>query len=118
MGTPGELSDRPVAQRVALLTLAHLTRRDRVPAHAGDVVRTTRSRLDEANIDALGRVGEAGLSRALNRLEADGLVETTNGEASPVGKGRPAYRLVVDVAAVEGLATDDQLAGFVEPTDD
>jgi predicted ArsR family transcriptional regulator len=108
MSSNEALAKRPISQRVVLLGLAHHARTDAEPAHTGEVVRACTGRIHGEEIDALGRVGEAEVSRALNRLEAEGLVEMEpSTEPSPVGKGRPAYSLAVDVEAVVAFASDD-----------
>lgn len=102
--------------RVVLLTVAHLSKADETPAHTGQVIRANADNLDTVEVDTLGKVSEAEVSRALNRLENEGLVEMANqGSTSPVGKGRPAYSLAVDVETVlGGLSNDEDISPLVE----
>ena len=65
--------------------------------------------------DATGRLSEADVSRALNTLSAEGLLdEGASDDRSPVGKGRPAYTLAVDdSAALDALAGQESVAPLV-----
>jgi DNA-binding transcriptional ArsR family regulator len=102
--------------QVVLLTVSHLSKRGETPAHTGEVIRTSGDLLDGVDLDALGSVSEAEVSRSLNRLEAAGLVAMADqDDSSPVGKGRPVYKLTVDVETVmTTLREDDTLAPVVE----
>ncbi|MEF8776956.1 MAG: hypothetical protein V5A43_10720 [Haloarculaceae archaeon] len=110
---PDELS---LPQRVVLLSLTHCVETDDDGSvHTGDVIRTARAHLDLLGDRAVGKLGEADVSRALNLLEAEGLVTQESRHSSPTGKGRPVYRPTVDretVAAV--LETDDHVAPMLE----
>ena len=110
------LAERPLPQRVVLLGLAHFDRTDADPAHTGEIVRACAGPLEAADGRIVGRLGEAEVSRALNSLEAGGLVEMENTrEASPVGKGRPAYRLALSPETVAAAAReDDEVAPLFE----
>lgn len=115
MATDVDVEDLPLAQRVVLLGLAELERGEETPAHSGQIVRTCTDYLERSDVDALGRLGEAEVSRALNRLEVDGLVDMERADdSSPVGKGRPSY---VPEPAAEDLLTsleaDEQLGSLV-----
>ncbi len=109
-----------LSSRVVLLTITQLTQHDETPAHTGQVIRANADHLDAIEADTLGKVSEAEVSRALNRLEDKELVEMANqSEKSPVGKGRPAYTLAVDVETVlNELADDDAVGPLVEQVDD
>lgn len=109
-----------LSSRVVLLTITHLTQNDETPAHTGQVIRANADHLDAVEADTLGRVSEAEVSRALNRLEDKGLVEmASQREKSPVGKGRPAYTLAVDIETVlDDLADDDAVGPLVEQVDE
>lgn len=109
-----------LSSRVVLLTVVHLTQTDETPAHTGQVIRANADHLDAVEADTLGKISEAEVSRALNRLEDQGLVEMANeSEKTPVGKGRPAYTLAVDVETVlDELTDDDDVRLLVEQVDD
>lgn len=110
-----DLDDRPLPERVALATLAHCVRRTEGRVHTGHVSRTCRTHRDALGVEALGRLGEAEVSRALNRLEAEGLVESERQDTTPTGKGRPAYRPVPGVEDVlRASRADEQVRGLVE----
>jgi len=106
--------------QVVLLTVTHLSRHGETPAHTGEVIRTSGDLLEDVDIDALGTVSEAEVSKALNRLEAAGFVEMADhDDSSPVGKGRPAYRLAVETETVlETLNEDDAVAPAVDEVTD
>jgi hypothetical protein len=114
-----ELSDvegTTLTQRVVLLGVAELSGRDDVPAHAGEIVSVCVDHVDEVGGDVLGRVSEADVARALNRLEDADLVERAEvGDTSAVGKGRPAYVLPMGATALcETLDGDDRLTRLVD----
>lgn len=115
MSTHTELAAASLAERVTLLGVTYLAGRGETPIHAGEIVGTCTWEFDDVDADVLGNLSEADVSRALNQLEADGAVEqTTDGDASPVGKGRPRYSLAVAPEAVfDSYATDDRLAALV-----
>lgn len=111
-----DLTSATFPERVTLLGIAYLSTEGEVPAHAGRIVETCTWRFDEIGRDVLGKVSEADVTRALNRLEAQGVVrETDAGNSSPVGKGRPRYALTVDASEVlDAFDDDDRLATLVD----
>jgi hypothetical protein len=110
------IASRPLSDRVVLLCLVDLELSGATPAHAGRVVRATRTDVDAVEAETLGRLSEAEVSRALNRLNADGLAEVEMadpGDRSPSGKGRPEYAPAVGPDTVlDGLADDDQVGSL------
>lgn len=107
-----DIASRPLSSRVVLLCLADLELEDSTPAHTGEIVRETKDRLGTVEADTMGKLSEAEANRALNRLEADGLVEMDERDrTSPTGKGRPAYSLGVGPDAVIGALSDDEDVG-------
>lgn len=115
MTTDEALDDLPLPQRVVLLSLTHCVETDDGAVHTGEVIRTARDNLDLLGDHALGKLGEAEVSRALNLLEAEGLVSQESRDRSPTGKGRPVYRPAVDRATVTAaLESDDQVAAILE----
>lgn len=109
---------RPLPERVVLLTLAHCVRRASSPVHTGQVMQACRDHHEALGRHALGRLGEADVNRALNRLEADGIVETASRDPSPTGKGRPVYRPVPSTdAVVQAARGDEQVADIVDALD-
>lgn len=111
-----DLTTASLSERVTLLGVTYLASRDATPVHTGEVVSTCTWEFGDVEADVLGSLSEADVSRALNRLEAGGVVEQAFGEdASPVGKGRPRYSLCVDPETVlDSYATDDRVAALVE----
>lgn len=105
-----------LTERVVLLGVADLTARGADPAHSGAVVSACSNRLADVDGDVLGHLTESDVIRALNRLEAAGLVtETVPDDPSPVGKGRPRYELGPGPEVVlDSLAGDDRLARAVD----
>ncbi|WP_201289165.1 hypothetical protein [Halovenus carboxidivorans] len=112
----GELDSRSLSGRIVLLCLVDLEQEQSTPAHTGEVVRESRDLLDSVERDLVDSLSEAAVNRALNRLEADGLVEMSSpAGTSPTGKGRPKYTLAVDPAeVVEPLADDSEVAPLAE----
>ncbi|MEF8785089.1 MAG: hypothetical protein V5A45_04085 [Haloarculaceae archaeon] len=108
-----------LSSRVVLLTVTQLSQNGETPAHTGQVIRANADGLDAVDADTLGKISEAEVSRALNRLEDEKLVEMANQrEKSPVGKGRPAYTLAVDIETVlDELADDETVAPLVKQVD-
>jgi len=108
----GHLRSRAFSDRVVLLGLVALSAAGETPAHTGRVVRTCDERAGSIRADVLGRVSEAEVNRALNRLEADGYVDCVDGDdTSPVGKGRPQYTLATERGAVVDALVDDEQVG-------
>jgi predicted transcriptional regulator len=114
------ISSLSLSGRVVLLTVTHLSQRGETPVHTGQVIRANGDQLESVDIDTLGKISEAEVSRALNRLEDEELVTMAEqDDTSPVGKGRPAYTLDVDIDDVlDALAADDTVAPLVEQVDD
>lgn len=112
----GEPASRPLSARIVLLCLVDLENAASTPVHTGEVVRESRDLLETVERDLMDSLSEAAVNRALNRLEADGLVEmSTPSGTSPTGKGRPKYTLAVDTSEVlEPLAGDDEVAPIVD----
>lgn len=112
----GELDSRPLSGRIVLLCLADLEHTASTPVHTGEVIRESRDLLETVERDLMDSLSEAAVNRALNRLEADGLVEmSTPSSTSPTGKGRPKYTLSVEpVDVIEPLTRDDEVEPIAE----
>lgn len=108
----GDLPSRSLSDRIVLLCLVDLKQTTQTPVHTGEVVRETRDLLDDIDQHLLDSLSEAAVNRALNRLEADGLVEmATSSDTNPTGKGRPEYTLAADPEeVVSPLADDEEVA--------
>ncbi|WP_299334429.1 hypothetical protein [Haloplanus sp.] len=115
----GSLDSTTLVQRLTLIGVGSLSMRDETPAHAGRVARVCDEQADAVEADVLGSVSEAEVTRALNELEAAGLVDTAEtNDRSPVGKGRPAYHLDYDPATlVSRFESDDRLERVLDPLD-
>ncbi|MFB6103088.1 MAG: hypothetical protein ABEJ73_11045 [Haloplanus sp.] len=107
--TDDSLGSTTLIQRLVLIGLSQLAAADETPVHAGEIARTCSQQTDAVDADVVGSVSEAEATRALNDLEADGLVETTDStNHSPVGKGRPRYEPAIDASAlIEAFGDDD-----------
>ncbi|SFR86316.1 hypothetical protein SAMN05216559_0204 [Halomicrobium zhouii] len=102
------LDSTSVTERLVLHELAELDRADRTPAQATDVLQACRGRLEELETVVGSRLTEGDLVRACRTLEDRGLVTGNRPErTSPVGKGRPAYELDVEVETVREFVSDD-----------
>jgi predicted transcriptional regulator len=106
-----DIASRSLSEKVVVLCLADLGSAGETPAHTARVVRASREHLDAVEEETLGKLPEAAVNRALNRLEADGIVTMVDADdRSPAGKGRPEYALAVGTdAVVDALAEDDQV---------
>jgi predicted transcriptional regulator len=111
-----DLSETTLAQRLVLLGVLHLDQTGETPAHTIDVIHACTDHLDDVDADLVGDLSEAEVSRALNRLEADGFVrKVVEGERSAVGKGRPTYALQVDEETLlDDLADDRRVVRLVD----
>jgi len=122
---PGDMSDTAaidettLTHRVVLLGVADLAAADGTPAHAGEVRRVCRDDLAAVEGDVLGTLTEAEVTRALNELEAEGLVSATRGDTSATGKGRPRFDLGVDRDSLfADLRADDRISSLVDERSD
>lgn len=110
-----DIAETTLTHRVVLAGLASLDESDGTPAHAGEVRRVCTADLDAVDADVVGTLDEAEVSRALNELEAEGLVTASTDDTSATGKGRPRYTLAVETdALVATLADDGRLDAVLE----
>lgn len=111
-----DIEQTSVSERVVLLSMSQFSLTGQTPVHTGEVVRAASDHLDAVETETLGKLDEAAVNRALNRLESKGFVEMAAfNRNSPVGKGRPTYTLDVDVEhVIETLGDDDTVAGLVD----
>lgn len=110
-----ELDSASFPTQVVLTGVLELARDGETPAHAGEIRATCNEALEAVESDALGTVTEAEVSRTLNELEADGLVDGSRDETSATGKGRPKYVLGVQAEAIRGaLESDDRVAPLID----
>lgn len=107
------IDETTLVERVVLLGVTWLEVREETPARLDEARSVCNDQLREVT----GRLSEADVATALNTLSAAEFVEEVTRESeSPVGKGRPAYSLTIDIEeTLEALATDEQLA---EPVDE
>lgn len=101
-------------QRIVLLSVATLERDEETPATVNVI--TVRAQEHAAGLAEIGKLTEAEVDRALNVLDAEGLVSMpATDEKSPVGKGRPAYEMAVDVETpLEALSDDEDVGSLIE----
>ena len=111
-----DIALRSLSDRVVLLCLVDFELSGAAPVHTGRVVRATKEHIDAVDTETLGKLSEAEVSRALNRLDADGLVEIVeSGDQSSTGKGRPEYAPAVESETVLGaLAEDGQVGALAD----
>lgn len=116
MSDGSRLAAASLLEKVTLVALADLTIRDETPSYPFEVRSAIGDSIDPLADEVIGMSDEAAVSRALNSLEADGLITLDDSaERSPVGKGRPAYVLHSDPDDVLGtMADDDRLLAAVE----
>jgi hypothetical protein len=109
------LDGTSLTERVVLLTLVREQRRGAESVTSAEIESACQDCLDDVDAEVVGRLTEADVTRALNALAAESLVEEAMAKRSPVGKGRPSYTLDADPeATVEALSTDDRLAPLVD----
>lgn len=98
-------------QRIVLCCLVDLTADDRTPVDSAEIRERAKSLLEHSEDAALRSVSEADITRALNGLVGTDLIaEDRPDSTSPVGKGRPKYRLDVDADELRGELRDDEEA--------
>jgi predicted ArsR family transcriptional regulator len=118
MSERAELDSESLSSRVVAAGVVELSVRGETPAHAGEIRRACNDAMEAVESDVLGTVSEAEVSRTLNELEADGVVEGARDTTSATGKGRPSYRLVPPADAIHAaLADDDRTTGLAERID-
>jgi hypothetical protein len=100
------------AQRIVLCCLVDCAEDDRTPIDSATIRETARKLLERTENAPIGSVSEADVTRALNGLvNAELLEEQRPEDRSPVGKGRPRYKLSVDPERLRGeLCDDDDVA--------
>ncbi|WP_338741367.1 hypothetical protein [Haloplanus salilacus] len=115
----GSLDSTTLVQRLTLIGVGSLSTRGEAPAHAGRIARVCDEQAEAIDGDVVGSVSEAEVTRALNELDAAGLVDTAEtDDRSPVGKGRPAYDLDCDPETlVERFESDDRLQQLLDRLD-
>lgn len=114
MSEAPDLDGLDLTHRVVLLGVLDLHASDATPAHAGEVRTLCSDVLESIDLDVIGTLAEAEVARALNELDAAGVLDGSRDDTSPTGKGRPTFGLAVDEAAVlDELGGDDRLAPFV-----
>lgn len=101
----------PFQRYVVLAVLAH-EERDETPVQTFDVRDFCVDHLSSLEGNPFeGGVSREAVIRALSALEEEGVLESEVVDASPVGKGRPAYRLAVDAGPVRESLLGDELLG-------
>lgn len=107
-----DISSLSLSSRVVLLSMTQLSLDGETPAHTGQVIRSCTEHIETVDADTIGKIAEAEVNRALNRLEDEGFVTMDNiDEASPIGKGRPAYALSISGGTVLDELEDDDEVG-------
>ena len=117
--TDGSLDSTTLVQRLTLIGVGSLSTRGETPAHAGRIARVCDEQAEVVDGDVVGSVSEAEVTRALNELDAAGLVATAEtDDRSPVGKGRPAYDLDCDPETlVARFESDERLVRLLDRLD-
>ncbi|MEF8853481.1 MAG: hypothetical protein V5A44_12485 [Haloarculaceae archaeon] len=115
MSDTADIEETSLTHRVVLLGVADLAGESATPAHAGGVRRACRESLDAVETEVVGTPSEAEVSRALNELEAAGLLSAIRGDTSATGKGRPRFELAVERDAVlADLGEDDRVSPLAD----
>lgn len=115
MSDTAGIEETSLTHRVVLLGVVDLADEGTTPAHAGEVRRACRDSLDAVATEVVGTPSEAEVSRALNELEAAGLLSAIRGDTSATGKGRPRFELAVERdALLADLDGDERVAPLVD----
>lgn len=111
-----EIASLSLTGRIVLLSVTALEADGETPAHTGEVVRASSDHVGNVEAETVGKLSEAEVNRTLNTLEDASLVDTAaRDDTSPVGKGRPAYRLDVDAGEVlDALDEDEDVGALVD----
>lgn len=99
-------------QRIVLCCLVDLVEDDRTAVDSAAIRETARELLDGADNTPVGSVSEADVTRALNGLvERELIAEHRSEDRSPVGKGRPQYKLAIEADTLrEELESDEEMS--------
>lgn len=102
-------------QRIVLCCLVDLDEDDRTPIDSAVIRERARELLENADDAPVGSVSEADVTRALNGLVESNLIEEQRSEdRSPVGKGRPQYKLCVEVETLRSeFESDEEMASLL-----
>lgn len=113
---PRAIEEATPFQRLVLLAVVGLDLEGMTPAYSFHVRERSVELLDELESDRFGGVTREEVIKALSVLEAaDALVEADREDASPVGKGRPAYALgVAPDTVLDALERDDTVGVLVD----
>lgn len=112
----GALESTSLVQRIVLGCLVDREAAGETPANTAEIREIVADRLADVDSETVGTLSEPDVIRALNGLADTPLVdEQRPDDRSPVGKGRPVYRLDVDPDTVrEVLAEDDRVKPILE----
>lgn len=112
----GELESMSLVQRIVLGCLADLEASGETPVNTAEIREVVADRLADVDVGAVGTLSESDVIRSLNGLSGSPFVEEERpDDRSPVGKGRPVYRLAVDPADLRAeLAADDRVRAVLE----
>ena len=114
MSETAGIEETSLTHRVVVLAVADLAGEGATPAHAGEVRRACKASLDAVATDVVGTPSEGEVARALNELEAAGLLSAIRGDTSATGKGRPRFELAVERdALLADLAEDERVDPLV-----
>jgi DNA-binding transcriptional ArsR family regulator len=102
-----------LTHRIVLLGVVDLGDRGTTPAHAGEIRRACKDSLDAVESEVVGTLSGAEVSRALNELEAAGLLSAIRGDRSATGKGRPRFELAVERDALLADLDEDERVGLL-----
>lgn len=99
-----------LTERMVLLAITDAEVCEETPVASVDIGPRCRDLCEDVGTELVSSPGEPEIMRSLSVLGAEPYVEEVLQEASPVGKGRPQYRLSVGIDAVlDALAEDERL---------
>jgi len=113
-----DIDGTTLMERVVLLGVLRQTRRGESPSTSAELRSVCEECLDSVDVEVVGRLTEADVTRALNSLAATELVEEALPKRSAVGKGRPSYTLASDEAeTMAALSADERLEPVLDALD-
>jgi len=109
-----EVESLSLVERIVLLCVTDATLDGDGPVDSPGVRARVREHLEDIDAGIVSDPNEGDVTRALNALGSEPVVEEHHTDTSPVGKGRPRYAVSDPEPILDALETDDRLADVIE----